>query len=63
MNAYILSTIHGTVQIGNIVFQPCTGTMFKVQGKPKKYIAKYQVRKASMKVAKEVLRKHIIKNL
>lgn len=34
MKAYILSSHFGTVQIGNTVFQPCTGNAFRVDSRP-----------------------------
>ena len=43
INAYILSREHGTIQIGDTVFQPCTGNRFVapvIRGK--KSIGKYE---------------------
>jgi len=46
MKAYILSVIHGTVQIGDTVFQPCTGGRFKA---PRKGLKKQAVYVAEVK--------------
>lgn len=36
MKAYIVSRKNGVVQIGNTVYQPCTGAIFSVgRGRPK----------------------------
>lgn len=55
MKAYVLSTEHGTVQIGSIVYQPCTGAMFVADRKGLKGKKIYTVEKASMEVAKKIL--------
>jgi len=53
--AYILSRIHGTVQIGDTVFQPATGASFKATAKglsKKKFV---MVKSKSMNCAKKAL--------
>lgn len=55
MKAYILSSEHGTVQIGSIVYQPCTGAMFQADKKGLKKGAGIEVEKASMVIAKRIL--------
>ncbi len=57
MKAYILSEEHGTVQIGSIVYQPCTGTMFQADRKSLKNKNYIVVEKASMEIARKILQK------
>lgn len=59
--AYILSREHGTVQIGDTVFQPATGNSFKA-GKPRKgeYLAIVDVKNKSMESAREALQKNAL---
>lgn len=60
MKAYILSTVMGTVQIGDVVYQPATNARFKA-GKIKKgeYIKVIEVTEKSMEAAREALQKAI----
>lgn len=53
--AYILSEVYGTVQIGDTVFQPCTGTQYKVSSYPRKYKKVILVKDKSMESAKKAL--------
>ena len=56
MKAYVLSREWGTVQIGNVVFQPCTNTKFHADRKGlKKAIAVVEVKEASMEEARRAL--------
>lgn len=56
MKAYILNKVHGTVQIGHTIFQPCTGNKF-ISGKKglggKRAV---EVKDCSMESAVEALR-------
>jgi hypothetical protein len=56
MRAYILSEEHGTVQIGDTVFQPCTGARFRVNRKRLRGPRWVEVRKKSMEEAVEAMR-------
>jgi len=56
MKAYVLSRECGTVQIGNVVFQPCTGAKFHADRKGlRKAIAVIEVKEASMEEARRAL--------
>lgn len=55
--AFILSWEHGTVQIGKIVFQPCTGARFEADLKGLRGLPWYWVSEQSMSAAREALEK------
>jgi len=58
VKAYVLSKRNGTVQIGNTVFQPCTGAIFKVGPIRKKdVLCVVDVPDKSMWSAREALQK------
>lgn len=55
MKAYIVSRENGVVQIGNTVYQPCTGAIFSVgRGRPKG-VSVIEVEKNDMENAKMAL--------
>jgi len=56
MKAYILSRIHGTVQIGRTVFQPCSGAQFKASRRGLRSFETVDVKRASMEEARKALR-------
>lgn len=56
MKAYIYSKQNGTVQIGGILFQPCTGAIIRAgRPSPKKAIAIVEVSGSTMAEAMKAL--------
>jgi len=59
--AYIVSTVNGTIQIGDTCFQPCTGQSFKASRKGLKGKPVYEVSEKSMEAAKQAIQLHSFK--
>lgn len=70
VTAYVLSKVYGTVQIGEKVYQPATGAVFRGSGKPWLYSASRRweegiiavpVSEQSMAGAREAIKKSAAK--